>query len=84
MKNLYIAFDLGAESGRCVIGELERDNLHLSEVHRFATPFIMCMGHYFWDVLKIYEEMIIGLQKASVEFGSVYSGISVDTCTQPE
>ncbi|MEK6570688.1 MAG: FGGY family carbohydrate kinase, partial [Bacteroidota bacterium] len=75
----YIAFDVGAESGRCVVGELRHDQLQLNEVHRFPTHSVTYQGDLFWDILAIFEEMKIGLSRAAQQFGSTFDGISVDT-----
>lgn len=75
----YIAFDIGAESGRCVVGELGEGRLALTEVHRFSTPQIELQGHYHWHVLGIYQELEQGLELAVERFGNPFDGISVDT-----
>jgi sugar (pentulose or hexulose) kinase len=79
MENKFIAFDLGAESGRCVVGIFSENALELEEVHRFNTPMIESQGHLWWDVLVIYQEMLQGLRSAVGKFGDKFSGISVDT-----
>ena len=75
----FIAFDLGAESGRCVVGELNRRHLWLHEVHRFTTPSVECLGHIYWNVLGIYQELEKGLTNAVSEFGDTFDGVSIDT-----
>ena len=78
-KKHYIGFDLGAESGRCVVGTLQNKMLSLKEVHRFPTPHVFYRGHYFWDVLQIVVEIETGLRAAGEAFGPNFEGISVDT-----
>jgi hypothetical protein len=46
-----LAFDLGAESGRAVVGLLEGDRLRLEEVHRFPNGPVRVLGNLHWDVL---------------------------------
>jgi rhamnulokinase len=75
----YIGFDLGAESGRCVVGELEGNKLSLTEVHRFTTHNVSSCGQFNWDILAIYQELVKGLSLASERFGNHFDGISVDT-----
>ena len=75
----YIGFDLGAESGRCVVGTLKRGNLSLREVYRFITPFIFYNGHYYWDILAIVQQIEVGLKAAYEKFGAHFEGISIDT-----
>ncbi len=79
MAKNYIGFDLGAESGRCVVGSFEKNTLRLTEVHRFSTPNLSFRGHLFWDVLAIVREIETGLRKAVRQFGPNFEGISVDT-----
>ncbi|NOY78234.1 MAG: rhamnulokinase [Calditrichaeota bacterium] len=78
-KKYYIGFDLGAESGRCVVGTLQKGTLSLTEVHRFPTPWLFYQGHYYWDVLQIVAEIEAGLRAAGETFGPRFEGISVDT-----
>jgi len=75
----YIGFDIGAESGRCVVGFLLEKRIELTEVHRFSTPFIETGGHFYWDILAMYQELLQGLSQAKEKFGSHFEGISVDT-----
>jgi len=75
----YIAFDLGAESGRCVVGELKQDILELHEIHRFPTHTVTYNRDLYWDILAVFEEMKIGLSRAVQKFGANFDGISVDT-----
>jgi rhamnulokinase len=76
----YIAMDLGAESGRCVVGELSGDKLSLHEVHRFPTHTVMRSPYeFYWNIMAIFQEITTGLAKASREFGESFGGISIDT-----
>lgn len=75
----FIAFDLGAESGRCVVGELRDTRLQLHVVHRFHTPMVHYQRSLLWDVLLIFQELVTGLSKAVEQFGYRYEGISIDT-----
>ena len=63
----YLAFDLGAESGRAVLGTLNEKKLTLAEKHRFANPMGRMNGHLQWDLLGQWEELKTGLRKAAVD-----------------
>jgi len=63
----YLAFDLGAESGRAVVGNLRDGHLTLHEKHRFANPTGRMNGHLQWNLLGQWEELKTGLRKAAVE-----------------
>lgn len=54
----YLAVDLGAESGRVVRGVLDGDRLRLEEAARFATGMVPIRGHVYWNLIRLYEEMI--------------------------
>jgi len=78
-ENKFIGFDLGAESGRCVVAVLKDKKIILNEVHRFTTHNIKYPGGFHWDILAIYKEIVEGLRKANKEFGSHFDGIGIDT-----
>ncbi len=75
----FLAFDLGAESGRAVLGVLENGRIELKVIHRFRTEGLFMLGTRQWDVTRIYEEMVQGLAQCVREFGSDLDGIAVDT-----
>ena len=75
----YIGFDLGAESGRCIVAILKNQKIKLHEVHRFTTHNINYFAGFHWDILAIFEDMVTGLKKAHESFGSIFDGIGVDT-----
>lgn len=77
VKN-YISIDLGATSGRVLLGNLQNSNLELEEVHRFANPLIQMKGHFYWDIYFLYNEILIGLQKVAKQNLPIQS-IGIDT-----
>src|SRR5436309_2500200 len=76
-KNL-LAFDLGAESGRGVLGRFDGQRLNLEVVHRFPNGPVRTLDTIHWDVLRLYSEMLVGLRKAAAEQGGI-DGLGVDT-----
>jgi rhamnulokinase len=76
-KNL-LAFDLGAESGRGVLGQFDGQRLRLEVVHRFANGGVRTLDTLHWDVLRLHGEMLNGLRKCAAEQGSI-DGVGVDT-----
>jgi rhamnulokinase len=72
-----LAFDLGAESGRALIGGFDGDRLSLEIVHRFPNGAVPTLDTLHWDVLRLYGEMLTGLRKAA-EHGDIAS-VGVDT-----
>ena len=78
MKN-YLAVDLGAESGRVMLGTISDTSLALEELHRFPnTPVRLPTGLY-WDSLRLFHEIQQGLTVAGRERKLAIDGIGVDT-----
>jgi len=75
----YIAFDLGAESGRCVVVRLENNRIQLNELYRFTTHSVQYEKGFHWDILALYKEILRGLSEAARIYGRDFDGISVDT-----
>ena len=76
--NYYIACDLGAESGRVMLACLEDGRLSLEEIHRFPSAVVRVLGSLRWDVLRVHEELKVGLRKIAKRNVPAL-GISVDS-----
>jgi rhamnulokinase len=76
-RNL-LAFDLGAESGRALLGRLDYGKLTLEEKHRFPNPNGKINGHLHWNLLAQWEELKTGLRKAAADNTAIHA-IGVDT-----
>ncbi len=63
----FLALDLGAESGRAVVGKLRGSVLDLEVVHRFPNIPVRVPDGLHWDVLRLFQEMKEGLRLASRE-----------------
>ena len=74
----YLAFDLGASSGRAILGSIDQGKVTLKELHRFENGGIAINGGLFWNFLGLFNELKIGLKKA-VDSGVELAGIAVDT-----
>ena len=57
----FIAFDLGATSGRTILGTLSDNRLTLEEVTRFPNQMLQLNGHYYWNIFSLYENLKKGL-----------------------
>lgn len=75
----HIAIDLGAESGRVIVGTVGTDTLQLEEVHRFPTGGLAICGSLHWNVYRIYEEIIAGLKKCAAETDGPVDSVGVDS-----
>jgi len=78
-KKYFLAFDLGASSGRAILGILVDGKLELTEVHRFVNQMQLINGHYFWNIFTLFNELKTGLKKCIKEFGIQPESIGVDT-----
>ncbi len=74
----YLAFDLGAESGRALLGRLDGGRLTVREVHRFANGMLTLHGHQHWNVFRLYERIKDGLRTVARE-GAAIDSVGVDT-----
>ncbi|MDZ7288673.1 MAG: rhamnulokinase [candidate division KSB1 bacterium] len=74
----YIACDLGAESGRVMLGTLANERLTLEEIHRFSNGPVSISASLRWDMLRIFEELKTGLRKVAARGISV-SSLSCDS-----
>jgi rhamnulokinase len=78
-KITYLAFDLGAESGRAIAGTLCDGKLALEEVHRFWNLPQTIQGTMYWDIYALFREMKEGLRKFLEKTGRPPAGIGIDT-----
>lgn len=78
MNKSHIAVDIGASSGRLILGTLIEDKLALKEVHRFKNKMTYNKGHYTWDVENLFSNILEGLKKIR-ESGQDPVSIGVDT-----
>ncbi|MBO7267696.1 MAG: rhamnulokinase [Bacteroidaceae bacterium] len=74
----FFAVDLGATSGRTILGTLSEGSLELRELTRFANPIIETGGHFYWDIYALYNEIIGGLKVVARE-GVEIASIGIDT-----
>ncbi len=77
-KKYFFAVDLGATSGRTILGSLEGGKLEQEELTRFPNNLIETGGHFYWDVYALYFEMIKGLQMVARR-GIEITSIGIDT-----
>ncbi|HPG40965.1 MAG TPA: rhamnulokinase family protein [bacterium] len=79
MVSEYLAFDLGASSGRGIIGAIEKGKISLQEIHRFENTQAQIMGHYHWDIIRLFTEMKYALSLAFKNGHRQISSLGVDT-----
>ena len=78
-KSNFLAFDIGASSGRAMLGTLENNKLELVEIHRFNNQMIKIHGSYFWNIFSLFDELKKGLKKCISDFKVQPDSIGIDT-----
>jgi len=78
-SRVYLAADLGAESGRVIAGSWSGKKLVLEELHRFPNSPVSLAGSLRWDVLRLWGEIQAGLSMAASRFGSNIVSVGADT-----
>lgn len=76
--NKYLAIDIGASSGRHIVGYIEDGKIKLEEVYRFPNGLKQVDGHLVWDEKELFKHIIKGLKKAK-EAGHIPLSIGIDT-----
>ncbi|MCM3725769.1 rhamnulokinase [Neobacillus cucumis] len=78
MTKYSIAVDIGASSGRLILGYLENGLLKLDEIHRFENNIVKKGDSYCWEADKLFQEIKNGLKKCN-ELGIKPDSIGIDT-----
>ena len=74
----FFAVDLGATSGRTILGSICNGKLQQQELTRFPNHIIETGGHFYWDIYALYHEIIRGL-KTIADKGIQLTSIGIDT-----
>lgn len=74
-----LAIDLGAESGRAILGQIHGGKLVLTEIHRFANQPTSLPDGLHWDVLSLWNEIKLGIRKAVQTSPQTIRSIGIDT-----
>lgn len=77
-KRYFLAIDLGASSGRHILGSLENGKIALKEIYRFENRLLRRSGHDVWDVEGLFSEVMAGL-KVLAKTGIRPESIAIDT-----
>jgi rhamnulokinase len=75
----YIAIDLGASSGRGIVGEFDGSRVAIQEVHRFDNGPVHVGQRMYWDVLHLWSEIQNAMRLAGNQYGDSLVSIGVDT-----
>lgn len=74
----YLAIDIGASSGRHILGSLENGRLVLEEIYRFENVLTECGGATCWDIERLLSEVKCGIARCK-ELGKIPKSVAIDT-----
>jgi len=74
----YLAIDIGASSGRHLLGYMKDGLLVLEEVYRFPNEMQKKDGHLYWDIDLLFNEIITGMKKCA-DIGKIPASVGIDT-----
>lgn len=74
----FLAIDLGASSGRAIVGALDGDRMQVHEVHRFRTPLIEEHDHLYWAIEALWDEVQRSLDNA-LQLAPELRSVSIDS-----
>ena len=78
MQTYYLAVDIGASSGRHILGYLDNGRMILEEIYRFENGMTSQDGKKLWDVQRLFAEIVAGMKKCK-EIGKIPVSMSIDT-----
>ena len=78
MSKYYAAVDMGASSGRLMVGWTENGKMQLEEIHRFENGMVKKYDELCWEFDRIFREIVTGLKKCK-ELGKIPVSLGVDT-----
>lgn len=78
MGDYFLAVDLGASSGRHILGRMENGKMEIEEIYRFENGMVRRNGHLYWDVERLSKEIVNGLKKCR-EIGKIPVTMGIDT-----
>jgi rhamnulokinase len=78
VKSYYLAIDIGASSGRHILGWMDNDKLRIEEIYRFENHLKNKNGHLCWDLEKLFNEVLTGIKKCG-ELNRIPKSIGIDT-----
>ena len=78
-KSSFLAFDIGASSGRAILGILENGKLELIEIHRFKNQMTKIQGSYFWNIFSLFDELKTGLKMCISDYQVQPESVGIDS-----
>jgi len=78
-EKAYLAIDMGASSGRHLVGHFDGQRLRLEEVYRFDNGGVEVGGRLYWDLLGLWSHVRLGLRAAGAKAAGAIASVGVDT-----
>lgn len=78
MEKYFLAIDIGASSGRHILGSVKEGKIALEEIYRFWNGMDNVEGSLCWDVDRLFQEIILGMKKCK-EIGKIPESVGIDT-----
>ncbi|MDN3702320.1 hypothetical protein ACFFUO_11990 [Vibrio artabrorum] len=76
--NYFLAIDIGASSGRHLLGHLDDGKLKIEEIHRFENQIFNVDDQLCWDLGYLFSEIVTGLKKCA-KLGKKPTALGIDT-----
>ena len=74
----YLAIDIGASSGRHILGWVDKGKIRIEEIYRFENKLVKQNGHLCWDLDHLFYEVVEGLKKCK-ELDRIPESVGIDT-----
>ena len=78
MSKYYLAVDIGASSGRHILGHVEDGKIILEEVYRFENRLVQKNGHLCWEFDRLFKEIVNGIKECK-NIGKIPASMGIDT-----
>lgn len=78
VRTYYLAVDIGASSGRHILGWMEDGRMRLEEIYRFSNGMVKKDGELCWETDRLFQEILKGMKKCK-ELGKIPVSMGVDT-----
>lgn len=78
MGDYFLAVDIGASSGRHILGSMQDGKMSIEEIYRFENGMVKKDGHLYWDVEHLEKEITAGMAKCR-EAGKIPVSMGIDT-----
>lgn len=77
-QTCYLAIDIGASSGRHILGWMDKGKMRIEEIYRFENKLVKQNDHLCWDLDHLFHEVVAGLRKCK-ELNRVPASVGIDT-----